>query len=50
MRGLTIKLILFCGIVEGLQHLDFMVLVAGSAVALAGVVLSDYVFRVRAGN
>ena len=50
MRGLAIKLILFWGIVEGLQHVDLMVLLAGSAVALACVVFSDYVFRLRAGN
>ena len=41
---------LFCGIVEALQHIDLMVLLAGSAVALAGVVLSDYVFRVKEGQ
>ena len=50
MRGLAIKLILFCGVVEGLQQLQFTVLLAGTAVVLAGIVLSDYVFRVKAGS
>lgn len=45
MRALAIKLILFWGIVEGLQHVNLMVLLAGSAIALAGIVCLDYVFR-----
>jgi len=45
MRGLAIKLILFCGIIEGLQRVNLTVLLAGSAAALAVIVCSDYVFR-----
>jgi hypothetical protein len=45
MRRLAIELIVFCGILEGLQRVNLMVLVAGLAVTLAGIVCIDYVFR-----
>ncbi len=41
MRRLIIRFALFCGILEGLGHVNFPVLVAGMAVALAVIVCSD---------
>lgn len=48
MRALAIKLILFCGVVEGLQYVDLPVLVAGTGMALAGIVCMDYLARAKA--
>ena len=45
MRALAIKLILFCGVVEGLRYVDLPVLMAGTGVALAGIVFMDYLLR-----
>jgi hypothetical protein len=50
MRRLAIKLILFCGILEGLGRVNLTVLLAGTATPLAAVVCSDYVFRMRNEN
>ena len=47
MRGLAIKLILFFGVMEGLQRVDLMVLLAGISVGVALIVCADYVFRMR---
>jgi hypothetical protein len=41
MRRLIIRLGIFCAVLEGLGHVNFMVLVAGMAVALAVIVCSD---------
>jgi hypothetical protein len=41
MRKLIIRLIIFFAIIEGLGHVNFMVLVAGMAVALAAIICSD---------
>ena len=42
MRRLIIGFTMFCGVLEGLSHVNFMVLVAGMAVALALIVCSDF--------
>ena len=41
MRRMIIRLVIFFAIMEGLGHVNFMVLVAGMAVALAVIVCSD---------
>lgn len=41
MRKLLIKLILFVGLLEGLRHVDFMVLLAATGAALAAVICAD---------
>lgn len=48
MRALAIKLILFCGVVEGLQHVDLLILVAGTGMAMAVIVCTDYIARAKA--
>ena len=42
MRRLIIGFTMFCAVLEGLGHVNFMVLVAGMAVALALIVCSDF--------
>ena len=42
MRRLVINLMLFLGVIEWLGHVDFIVLVAGIAAALAGIVCTDF--------
>jgi hypothetical protein len=42
MRRLIIRFGLFCAVIEGLGHVNFLVLVAGMAVALAIIVASDF--------
>lgn len=41
MRKLLIKLILFCGLLKGLQYVDIMVLITSMAVAIAAVICAD---------
>ena len=43
MRRLVIRLGLFLAVIEGLRHVDLMVLIAGGAVALAVIVWSDLI-------
>jgi len=42
MRRLIIGFTMFCAVLEGLGHVNFMVLVDGMAVALALIVCSDF--------
>ena len=42
MRRLIIGFTMFCAVLEGLGHVNFMVLVAGMAVALALILCSDF--------
>jgi hypothetical protein len=42
MRRLIIRFGLFCAVIEALGHVNFLVLVAGMAVALAIIVCSDF--------
>jgi hypothetical protein len=42
MRRLVINLMLFLGVIEWLGHVEFVVLVAGMAAALAAIVCTDF--------
>jgi hypothetical protein len=44
MRRLILRFAFFIGIMEGLRHVDLLVLVAGAALALAAIVCSDLLF------
>ena len=42
MRRLIIRFGIFCAVIEGLGHVNFLVLIAGMAVALAAILCSDF--------
>jgi hypothetical protein len=44
VRRLLIKLLIFLGIIEGLGHVDFMVLISALALVIAGIVCTDLLF------
>jgi hypothetical protein len=41
MRRLVIKLLLFFGVIEGLAHINFMVLLSAMGIAIAVVICTD---------
>jgi hypothetical protein len=45
MRGLVIKLLLFIATMDGLAHLNFMVLLAGVAVGIGLVLCTGLLFE-----
>ena len=42
MRRLVINLMLFLGVIEWLGHVEFIVLIAGMAAALAAIICTDF--------
>ena len=43
MRRMIIRFVIFFAIIEGLGHVNFMVLVAGMALALAAIICTDLI-------
>jgi hypothetical protein len=41
MRRLVIKLMLFCGLMEGLGRVDIMVLLSATGVAMMAIICTD---------